>query len=116
MNTCHLPNLNEVDKPTPVPKPPSPHNTPSKENPSIAPSTQASPQHYSPLLIDPYVDVVLKMHCIRLYCELCLAGNRYCTKGQKQSKKDKTEYGIGKSARRPKPKAYPFSMDQPRPT
>ncbi|GJX85815.1 putative ribonuclease H-like domain-containing protein [Tanacetum coccineum] len=43
-----------------MPKPPSPHNTPSKENSSIAPSNQASPQHYSPLLIDPYVDVVLE--------------------------------------------------------
>ncbi|GJT63313.1 hypothetical protein Tco_1006846 [Tanacetum coccineum] len=54
MNTCRSPNLNEVDTPTPMPKPPSPYNTPSKENSSIAPSNQASPQHRSPPLIDPY--------------------------------------------------------------
>ncbi|GJX96561.1 hypothetical protein Tco_0352359 [Tanacetum coccineum] len=60
MNTCHSPNLNEVVTPTPIPKPPSPHNTPSKENSSIAPSNQTSPQHHSHPLIDPYVDVVLQ--------------------------------------------------------
>ncbi|GJT61986.1 hypothetical protein Tco_1005519 [Tanacetum coccineum] len=43
-----------------MPKPPSTHNTPSKENSFIAPSNQASPQHHSPPLIDPYVDVVLQ--------------------------------------------------------
>ncbi|GJZ67018.1 hypothetical protein Tco_0630258 [Tanacetum coccineum] len=55
-----------------MPKPPSPHNTPSKENSSIAPSNQASPQHYSPPLIDPYVDVVL---------QLCLYYNFYSKYG-----------------------------------
>nr|GEV97841.1 hypothetical protein [Tanacetum cinerariifolium] len=61
MNTCRSPNLNEVDTHTPMPKPPSPHNIPSKENSSIAPSNHASPQHHSPPLIDPYVDVVLQV-------------------------------------------------------
>ncbi|GJT09249.1 hypothetical protein Tco_0856291 [Tanacetum coccineum] len=60
INTCPSLNLNEVDTPTPMPKPPSPNNTPSKENSSIAPSNQASPQHYSPPLIDPYVGVVMQ--------------------------------------------------------
>ncbi|GJY57790.1 hypothetical protein Tco_0457682 [Tanacetum coccineum] len=60
MNTCHSINLNEVDTSTPMPKPPSPHNTPSKENSSIAPSNQASPQPHSPPIIDPYVDVILQ--------------------------------------------------------
>ncbi|GKB98860.1 hypothetical protein Tco_0984997 [Tanacetum coccineum] len=41
-------------------KPPSSHNTPSKENSSKTPSIQASPQPYSPPIIDPYVDVVLQ--------------------------------------------------------
>nr|GEV93399.1 hypothetical protein [Tanacetum cinerariifolium] len=45
-----------------MPKPPSPHNTPSKENSSIAPLNQASPQHHSPPPIDPYVDVVLQAY------------------------------------------------------
>ncbi|GKA09416.1 hypothetical protein Tco_0688747 [Tanacetum coccineum] len=52
--------LGEVDTPTPMPKPPSPCNELSKESSPIAPSNQASPQHHSPLLIDPYVDVVLQ--------------------------------------------------------
>ncbi|GJY72402.1 hypothetical protein Tco_0476105 [Tanacetum coccineum] len=41
-------------------KPPSPYNTPSKENSSIAPLIQASPQPHSPPVIDPYVDVALQ--------------------------------------------------------
>ncbi|GJW45319.1 hypothetical protein Tco_0074118 [Tanacetum coccineum] len=39
---------------------PYPHNTPLKENSSITPSIQASPQPHSPPIIDPYVDVVLQ--------------------------------------------------------
>ncbi|GJX67640.1 retrovirus-related pol polyprotein from transposon TNT 1-94 [Tanacetum coccineum] len=52
--------LDEVDTPTPMPKPPSPCNELSKESSPITPSNQALPQPHSPLLIDPYVDVVLQ--------------------------------------------------------
>ncbi|GJR94669.1 hypothetical protein Tco_0266843 [Tanacetum coccineum] len=60
LNTFHSTNLNEIDTPTPMPKPPSLYNEPSKEDFPIAPSNQASPQPYSPPLIDPYIDVVLE--------------------------------------------------------
>ncbi|GJV87143.1 hypothetical protein Tco_1531081 [Tanacetum coccineum] len=60
LNYCNSSNVGEVDTPTPMPKPPSPCNELSKESSPIAPSNQASPQHHSPLLIDPYVDVVLQ--------------------------------------------------------
>ncbi|GJX29963.1 hypothetical protein Tco_0238042 [Tanacetum coccineum] len=52
--------IDEVDTPTPIPKPPSPCNELSKESSPIAPSNQASHQPHSPLLIDPYVNVVLQ--------------------------------------------------------
>ncbi|GKE33390.1 hypothetical protein Tco_1452712 [Tanacetum coccineum] len=60
LNTCHSSNLNEVDTPTPMPKPLSPCNEPSKEDSPIAPSNQASPQPYSPPLIDPYIASILQ--------------------------------------------------------
>ncbi|GJS91016.1 hypothetical protein Tco_0773652 [Tanacetum coccineum] len=47
MSTCHP--SNEFDTPTPMPKPLSPCNEPSKENSPIAQSNQASPQPYSPI-------------------------------------------------------------------
>ncbi|GJT97171.1 hypothetical protein Tco_1092689 [Tanacetum coccineum] len=47
MSTCHP--SNEFDTPTPMPKPPSPCNEPSKENSHGAQSNQASPQPYSPI-------------------------------------------------------------------
>ncbi|GJW50682.1 hypothetical protein Tco_0092033 [Tanacetum coccineum] len=40
-------------------KPPSPCNSPSKENSPIATPNHVSPQPHSPPIIDPYVDVVL---------------------------------------------------------
>ncbi|GJV81993.1 hypothetical protein Tco_1517863 [Tanacetum coccineum] len=43
-----------------MPKPPSPCNAPLKENSPIATFNHASPQPHSPLIIDPYVDVVLQ--------------------------------------------------------
>ncbi|GKE99031.1 hypothetical protein Tco_0022382, partial [Tanacetum coccineum] len=52
--------MDDVNIPKPMPKPPSPCNAPSKENSPIATSNHASPQPHSPLIIDPYVDVVLQ--------------------------------------------------------
>nr|GEX12890.1 copia protein [Tanacetum cinerariifolium] len=60
LNYCNSSNVDEVDTPTPMPKPPSPYNELSKESSPIAPSNQASPQPHSPPLIDPYVNVVLQ--------------------------------------------------------
>ncbi|GKC79531.1 hypothetical protein Tco_1130305 [Tanacetum coccineum] len=52
--------LDEVDTPTPMPKPPSPYNKLLKKSSPISPSKQTLPQPHSPLLIDPYVNVVLQ--------------------------------------------------------
>ncbi|GKD72073.1 hypothetical protein Tco_1330355 [Tanacetum coccineum] len=60
LNYCNSSNEDEVDMPTPMPKPSSPCNELSKEISPIAPSNHASPQPQSPPLIDPYVDVVLQ--------------------------------------------------------
>nr|GEX11500.1 hypothetical protein [Tanacetum cinerariifolium] len=60
LNTLHSSKLNEIVTLTPMPKPLSPCNETSKEDSPIAPSNQASPQPYSPPLIDPYADVVLE--------------------------------------------------------
>nr|GEY06635.1 hypothetical protein [Tanacetum cinerariifolium] len=50
MSTYHP--SNEFDTPTPMPKHPCPCNEPSKDNFTIALTNQASPQPYSPPLID----------------------------------------------------------------
>nr|GEV53025.1 hypothetical protein [Tanacetum cinerariifolium] len=55
LNYCNSSNVDEVDTPTPMPKPSSPCNVPSKESSPIAPANQTSLQPQSPPLIDPYV-------------------------------------------------------------
>ncbi|GJW93387.1 hypothetical protein Tco_0173059 [Tanacetum coccineum] len=60
LNYCNSSNVDDVNTPTPMPKPPSPCNAPSKENAPIATSNHASPQPHSPPIIDPYIDVVLQ--------------------------------------------------------
>nr|GEW14259.1 retrovirus-related Pol polyprotein from transposon TNT 1-94 [Tanacetum cinerariifolium] len=53
MSTYHP--SNEFDTPTPMPKHPCPCNEPLKDNFTIALTNQASPQPYSPPLIDPCI-------------------------------------------------------------
>ncbi|GJV23724.1 hypothetical protein Tco_1376419 [Tanacetum coccineum] len=60
LNTCHLPNLDEFDTPTPIPKTLSPCNEPKNEDSPLAHSNQSSPQPYSPPLIDPYSASILQ--------------------------------------------------------
>ncbi|GKB62299.1 hypothetical protein Tco_0918485 [Tanacetum coccineum] len=60
LNYFNSSNVDEVNIPTPMPKPPSPSNELSKESSPIAPSNHASTQPHSPPIIDPYVDVVLQ--------------------------------------------------------
>ncbi|GJX86599.1 hypothetical protein Tco_0337373 [Tanacetum coccineum] len=60
LNYYNSSNVDDVNTPTPMPKPPYPCNVPSKENSPIATSNHASPQPHSPPIIDPYVDVVLQ--------------------------------------------------------
>ncbi|GJW71263.1 hypothetical protein Tco_0943526 [Tanacetum coccineum] len=60
LNYCNSSNVDEVNIPTLMPKPPSPCNELLKESSPITPSNHALPQPYSPPLIDPYVDVVLQ--------------------------------------------------------
>ncbi|GJR06127.1 hypothetical protein Tco_0529111 [Tanacetum coccineum] len=60
LNYCNSSNVDDVNIPTPMTKPPSPCNKLSKESSPIALSNHASPQPHSPPLIDPYVDVVLQ--------------------------------------------------------
>nr|GEX32340.1 hypothetical protein [Tanacetum cinerariifolium] len=62
LNYCNSSNVNDVNTPTPMPKPPSPYNVPSKKNSPIETSNHASPQPHSPPIIDPYADVVLQVN------------------------------------------------------
>ncbi|GJU18961.1 hypothetical protein Tco_1146927 [Tanacetum coccineum] len=69
LNYCNSSNVDDVNTPTPMPKPPSPCNAPLKENSPISTSNLASPQPYSPPIIDPYVDVVLNTEFVSIFPE-----------------------------------------------